>query len=57
MYLWFTHSIFAIGPTELKQILYVPYIPILIVAWGVLLCLIPSLAFNKIHNFLTVKLG
>lgn len=49
MYLWFTHSIFAIGPTELKQILYVPYIPILIVAWGVLLCLIPSLAFNKIH--------
>lgn len=56
MFLWFTHSIFAIGPEEVKQVLYAPYYPILILAWGIILCWIPSLVLSKFHKYITKNL-
>lgn len=52
MYLWFIHSIFAVGNDEIRQILYYPYLPILILVWGIALCIIPSLLIRKIHSLL-----
>lgn len=50
MYIWFLHSIFAVGPSFLKKLLFMPYYPPIILAWALFLLTIPALFFKYLHQ-------
>lgn len=56
MFLWFIHSIFAIGDIELRYVLYYPYFPLFITIWGILLSLPFAIICRKIHQSITEKM-
>ena len=51
--LWFIHSLFAKGPTDkiFQPILYISSNPVIVVIWGILLCIPISILFNYIFKF------
>lgn len=53
LYLWFLHSIIGFLPEEAKKIITAPKVPILIVAWTLLLFMLPAIVLRRFHVRLT----
>lgn len=56
LFIWFFQSFFAVGPTAIRKILFLPYFPPLILLWGILLTSIPAYICNFFHTKLIANI-
>lgn len=50
VFYWFLHSCFVIPDNKMVNLLYMPYIPPLILVWGLLLMTLPAMGCKKLQS-------